>query len=114
LGQVGALTNGNQSDRSATLLSAQYTTGANTFFVTSGSVKENAANNQYTGNTTKFTGLGYNYALSKTTALVARYESLDDQARILPLTATTAYSSLQGTDSSTKRTRSMLGLHMAF
>lgn len=113
LGNVGSTT-GNQSDRSAQMFTVQYTSGANTVFATTGSVKENSSINNRNGQKSTFTGIGYNYALSKTTALVARYESLDDQAKVLDLTATTAYSSLQSPDSSTKRTRSMLGLHMAF
>jgi len=115
LGQVGALTNGNQSDRSAQFLNAQYTTGLHTVFVATGSVKENAANNANNGKTSKFTGMGYNYALSKTTSLVARYEQFDDQAQILPLTGTTAYASTQVTDTTNfKRVRSMLGINVNF
>lgn len=115
LGQVGASGAGNQSDRSATFLNAQYTTGAHTVFLSTGSVKENAAASTKNGMSSKFTGMGYNYALSKMTSLVARYEQFDDQANVLGLTGTTAYSSLQGVSTTDlKRVRSMLGINMNF
>jgi predicted porin len=115
LGQIGNLTTGNQSDRTATFLNAQYTTGKHTVFASNGSVKENATANKYNGNTSKFMGVGYNYALSKMTSLVARYEKFDDQARILPLTGTTAYTSTQGASTTDlNRVRSMIGINHNF
>jgi hypothetical protein len=78
-------------------------------------VKENATANKYNGNTSKFMGVGYNYALSKMTSLVARYEKFDDQARILPLTGTTAYTSTQGASTTDlNRVRSMIGINHNF
>jgi hypothetical protein len=66
--------------------------------------------------TSTFTGAGYNYALSKNTALVARWESFKDDIGIIgTLQASTAYTSTQGTTSTNNtRVRSMFGIHSAF
>jgi len=115
LGQIGNLTSGNQSDRSAQFLNVQYTSGVHTVFASTGSVKESAAASTKNGEKSTFTGVGYNYALSKMTALVARYETFDDKANVLGLTGTTAYTSTQGTTSTDyKRVRSMFGINHNF
>ena len=115
LGNLGSASTVNLSERSANFLNAQYTTGPHTVFVSTGGVKESAATSTKNGQKSSFMGLGYNYALSKTTSLVARYEEFDDKANVLGLTGTTAYSQTQGTDAANfKRVRSMLGLNMNF
>jgi len=117
LGKLGAASTSDFSNRSAQFLNLQYTTGAHTAFVSNGSVKEQASANTKNGKKSTFTGVGYNYALSKMTSLVARYEQFDDQANVLGtvLGSPNAYS--QTTAASTtdlKRVRSMLGINMNF
>ena len=115
LGHLGSASTDDLSNRSAHFLNAQYTTGAHTVFVSTGGVKENAATSTKNGQKSTFTGMGYNYALSKNTALVARYEQFDDKANVLGLTGTTAYSQTQGTDAANfKRVRTMFGLNMNY
>jgi len=60
--------------------------------------------------------MGYNYALSKNTALTARWESFTDDISIInTLQASTAYTSLQGkVATNTTRIRSGVGMHIAF
>ena len=114
LGALGSTSTSNVSDRSAQFLNVQYVTGPHTVFAATGNVKENAPST-LNGKKSTFTGLGYNYALSKMTSLVARYEQFDDQANVLGQTATTAYTSTQGTDSTNyKRVRSMFGINHNF
>ena len=117
LGALGALSTNNISNRAARYLNAQYTSGVHTVFASYGYVKENESTNTGSGKTSVFNGFGYNYALSKNTALVARYEQFDDKANVLTtvLGSPNAYSQTQGTDANTfKRVRSMFGIHAAF
>jgi len=116
LGAIGTAMTDNQSARNANFYNLQYTTGANTFFVSAGSVKETAALSSNNSKTSTFAGAGYNYALSKNTALVARWESFKDDIGIIgTLQASTAYTSTQGTTSTNNtRVRSMFGIHTAF
>jgi len=118
LGAITGTTFGNQSDRVASFYQVQYTTGANTLFVNTGSVKENATGILTTAQAQvgKFFGAGYNYALSKNTALVARYESFQDNVNILGgLNASKDYSQTTAiTAGNTTRIRSQIGMHVAF
>ena len=116
LGAVGASMTDNQSARTANFYNLQYTSGVSTVFAAMGTVKETAALSSANGKTSKFVGAGYNYALSKNTALTARWESFTDDIQIIAgLQASTAYTSLQNQVSSNNtRTRSQIGLHMAF
>jgi len=116
LGAVGAVMAGEQSARNANFYNLMYTTGANTFFVSAGTVKETATLATNNNRTSAFTGAGYNYALSKNTALVARWESFKDDINIIgALQASTAYTSTQGTAATNNtRVRSMFGIHSAF
>jgi len=91
------------TDRSTTTLGAQYVMGVNTFM---GSVQR--ANNSLLGTTSSLVGLGYEYALSKTAAVVARYERIADQAGFA---ATTGYASAAGNND---RTRMGVGLRVGF
>ena len=84
------------------LVSAKYVMGANTF----GAVVGTATNN-LNGLSSKFTGAGYDYALSKTTNLYARYERLADNA--VTVAAVTGF-----TESSTTRSRTAFGLRQQF
>jgi len=111
LGTLGSgVAGANQSDRKATVYNAQYTTGPHMAFASVGQVKENVGVSA--GINSKFFGFGYNYALSKNTALVARYESFQDDANVLGLKSgdVSAYTSTQGTTSDTKRIRSQFGI----
>jgi predicted porin len=117
LGSINGTTFGNQSDRVASLYQVMYTTGANTLFVNTGSVKENATGIISTAQAQvgKFFGAGYNYALSKNTALVARYESFQDNVNILGgLNASKDYAQTTAAAGNTTRIRSQVGMHMAF
>ena len=117
LGQIVGTTFGNQSDRVANFYQVQYTTGMHTAFLNAGQVKENATGIISTaqGQVGKWFGAGYNYALSKNTALVARYESFQDNVNILGgLNASKDYAQTTGVTGNTTRIRSQVGLHMAF
>jgi len=118
LGVLGsASTAGNQSDRVATYYNVQYTQGNHVMFASVGNVKENATSSTKVGLTSKFVGLGYNYALSKNTSLVARYESFQDDANVLGLVlgSPNAYTQTQGTVAAdNRRTRSMFGINTNF
>jgi hypothetical protein len=84
------------------VMSAKYVMGANTF----GAVVGTATNN-LNGLSSKFTGAGYDYALSKTTNLYARYERLADNA--VTVAAVTGF-----TETSTTRSRTAFGLRQQF
>jgi predicted porin len=120
LGQLGTATGaGNQSDRSAFYYQVTYTTGAHTAFASAGSVKEGALNNTKNTETSRFVGWGYNYALSKNTALVARYETFTDNANVLGNVLTTgpnAYSMMSPytTSGNVTRVRSQFGFIQNF
>jgi len=118
LGALGSgSTVGDVSSRKATTYNLQYTSGNNLLFVTAGYVRENATASAKAGFTGKFVGLGYNYALSKNTSLVARYESFQDDTNVLQLKSgdVSAYTQTQGTVAAdTKRIRSMVGINMNF
>ena len=116
LGSIGASMTGNQSERVATLYTLTYVTGVHTAFAAIGNVKENSATSTKQGYQSKFAGLGYNYALSKNTALTARWETFQDDIKIISsLQANTDYASLQNTNGTdNRRTRTGFGLHMAF
>jgi predicted porin len=91
------------TDRTTTTLAAQYVMGVNTFM---GSVQR--ANNSLAATTSSLLGLGYEYALSKTAALTARYERIADQAGFA---TTTGYNTVAGNND---RTRMGVGLRVGF
>ena len=93
---------GTSLDRTATTVSAAYTLGQNRFNVQVGGAKNNL-----TGLKTDLVSFGYDYDLSKTTSLYARYEQLKDKAGIIPAAAT-----IDGTG--TTRERTALGLRIGF
>jgi len=95
-------------DRKAFTLGGFYTMGATTLFVQYGENKENAAASTFVGLKTKMTGIGADYALSKTTKLYARYEDVKDAAGILTM------ASLVGNDGSRNRVRTALGVRYNF
>ena len=98
------------SDRTATQVNAIYTFGVNTIVLNAGQSKENnALKTLGGGKTSKFTSIGYKYALSKMTSLEAKYENLDDAAFI-----TTMPTQFGSTRTSNTRVRSTLGLNMNF
>ena len=92
-------------DTKFTSVSATYAIGATTLMAQVGELKADAGT--YAGKKSKLTGLGADYALSKRTALYARYESIDDKASVIA-----AASTIDG--SGTKRTRTAFGLRHNF
>jgi predicted porin len=95
----------NTTDNSYVALSGTYTMGATTLMAQVGSLKANAGANS--GKKSDLIGLGADYALSKRTAVYARYESIDDKAGVAANPAT-----LVGTND--KRTRTAIGVRHAF
>ena len=95
----------NSFNTSGTTVSATYTMGATTLMAQMGSVKSSAGATN--GKKSTLTGLGFDYALSKTTFVYGRYEAIDDKAALIAAAAT-----IDGTDS--KRTRTALGLRVGF
>jgi hypothetical protein len=96
------------STRTTNQASVIYTDGASTFGLNYGQTKEdNAARTTFGGQTSKFTGVNYKYALSKMTALEAKYENLDDAAGTVAAPG-------QFTRITNTRVRSTLGLNMNF
>ena len=91
------------TDRSTTTLAAQYVMGVNTFM---GSAQR--ANNSLLGTTSSLVGLGYEYALSKTAAITARYERIADQAGFASVAG---YNATAGNND---RTRMGVGLRVGF
>ena len=117
LGALGSANSLNQSDRQAMLLNVRYTNGVNTYFATYGTSKENAASST-NGLQSTMTAVGYNYAFSKQTSFVARYEHLNDNANILGTVigaGQNPYAMVQGTQTGNNtRNRSMIGLNYNF
>ena len=93
------------TDTSYTALTAQYTLGNTVLMASTGKLKQDAGSNA--GKESKLTAFGADYNLSKTTALYARYEKIDDQAGAIAAVAT-----IDGSDK--VRTRTALGLRVAF
>jgi len=118
LGALGSgSTVGDVSSRKATTYNLQYESGVHKMFTTLGYVKEGSTASAKNGITGKFVGLGYNYALSKNSSLVARYESFQDDTNVLALKSgdVSAYTQTQGTVAAdTKRIRTMVGLNVNF
>jgi len=93
------------ADRSTTTLAAQYVMGVNTFMASS-----QRANNSLAATTSSLLGLGYEYALSKTAAVTARYERIADQAGF----ANVAAAGYLATAGNNDRTRMGVGLRVGF
>ena len=96
----------NSTNTTFTSVSATYAIGATTLMAQVGELKADAGT--YAGKKSKLAGLGADYALSKRTALYARYESIDDKAGVVAITGFTAAT---GND---KRTRTAFGLRHSF
>ena len=103
-GDVGA----KAVDRSNYMTGVFYTTGASTFWSQYGSLTENAAGAK-NGKTTTMASVGFKYALSKMTAVEARYERADDQAGVIVMPG-----SLVMLNNDTVRTRSTVGVNLNF
>ncbi len=86
-------------------LSASYTMGATTLMAQVGQFESKAGANN--GKKSDLVGLGADYALSKRTALYARYEAIDDKAGVVANPGT-----LTGTND--KRTRTAIGVRHSF
>jgi len=89
-----------------------YAFGAHTVMGQAGEYKlvnsSSAASAAYVGQKSKLWSLGYDYALSKRTAVYARYESIDDKANAITKVATLDVTA------NDKRTRSAIGIRHAF
>jgi predicted porin len=97
---------GAATDTKYTTVSATYTMGATTLMAQAGSLKADAGANA--GKKSDILGLGADYALSKRTAVYARYESIDDKAGVVAITGFTAATG------NTTRTRTAVGVRHAF
>jgi predicted porin len=95
------------NDRSATSFSVKHVMGAHSFIATTGSLK--AKSGTYNGKKTTSMGLGYDYALSKTSNLYVRHESIKDDAVVL--TQPTQLTAVTGNND---RTRTAIGLKVGF
>jgi predicted porin len=102
---TGAASVATTVDTSYTAFSATYTMGNTVLMASTGSLKADAGTNA--GKKSTITGLGADYNLSKTAALYARYETINDKAVVIAAAGT-----IDGTD--TKRTRTALGLRVTF
>jgi predicted porin len=98
-------TSNNSDKTSYASVSAAYTMGATTLMAQFGELKDKQGANS--GLKSKLSALGADYALSKRTAVYARYESIDDKAGVAANPAT-----LVGTNST--RTRTAVGVRHAF
>jgi len=100
-----------QRDTTAFNIAAKYIMGVNTFMVNMGRLSgATAAANIGTSTSASLLGLGYEYALAKNAALVARYERIADTTA-LGVAATTGYNVVAG---NTDRTRMGVGLRYNF
>jgi predicted porin len=100
-----------QRDTTGMNVAAKYVMGTNTFMANIGRVGGYiGAANFGTANGASLVGLGYEYALSKTTAVTARYERVSDNAT-LGAAAVTGYTAVAGNND---RTRMGVGLRMSF
>ncbi len=99
----------NVLDRQTVTVAAQYVAGVHTM---AGSYQRASNNLTITAPATtsgsSLIGLGYEYALSKTTALTARYERIGDGANLVAITPFTAQ------NGATDRTRMGVGLRVGF
>ena len=103
-----ATVNGNRVNQ----LSVKHTIGNHVLMATTGTASNDAA---YAATTnygkTSLTGLGYDYNLSKTSALYVRYDSITDKGGLLTKVATVDGSAGANGD---KRTRTAIGLRVGF
>jgi hypothetical protein len=101
-------TTDNSKARTLTTVSATYTMGQNVFMLQSGSAKNDLTTGTGAGLKSTISSLGYDYNLSKMTAVYARYENINDNGVLLAANS-------QGIDGTgTKRTRTAFGLRMGF
>lgn len=94
------------SDRNFASVAATYTMGANAFHILYGAGKRNR---DATDSTTTMASLGYDYNLSRRTALYGRYESIKDEAGFVAIPAT-----IPATAGETLRTRASVGIRHNF
>jgi len=100
-----------QRDTTAFNIAAKYIMGVNTFMVNMGRLSgATTAATIGTSTSASLLGLGYEYALAKNAALVARYERIADTTA-LGVAATTGYNVVAG---NTDRTRMGVGLRYNF
>ncbi|MGV1043831.1 porin [Limnohabitans sp.] len=104
LNQTVKNSNAATTDTTYTSVSAAYTMGATTVMAQAGTFKNNNTNLK-----SDLVGLGADYALSKRTALYARYESINDKANAVANPTTVI-----GTVGETTRTRTALGVRHTF
>jgi predicted porin len=99
---------GTTLDRKASSYSVAYTMGQHVFTASTGSATNNIAGASNTGKS-KLSAVGYDYNLSKMTAVYARYESIKDEGGII--TANTQQDAVTGEKT---RTRTAVGLRIGF
>ncbi len=100
-------------DRTSTFLGAKYVTGAHAFMAQYGQAKLDASNQaaaaaQVEGKTSKVTGIGYDYSLSKRTTAYVRAESIKDDAGMVAPRSTIDVSG------NTKISRTAIGVRHTF
>ncbi len=104
----------NKLNRSTSIVGVKYVTGAHTFSAQSGSAKLKSSGQTSTatfaveGEKSTVTGLGYDYALGKTTSVYFRSESINDKAGLVAARATIDVAG------QTKITRQAFGLRHSF
>jgi len=94
-------------NRNFTLLTGQYTTGAHSVSLGMGSGTDNGTSRTNSGES-KLTSVAYDYALSKTTALYVRNESIKDDGNWV------ANAAVVGTAVNNTRVRTAFGMRMGF
>jgi predicted porin len=109
LNKAAPFSGANNVDRQTVTVAAQYVAGVHTMM---GSYQRASNNLTITAPATtsgsSLIGLGYEYALSKTAALTARYERIGDGANLVAITPFTAQ------NGATDRTRMGVGLRVGF
>jgi predicted porin len=95
-------------DRTASSYSVAYTMGQHVFTASTGSASNNIVGASNTGKS-KLSAVGYDYNLSKMTAVYARYESIKDEGGII-----TANSQQDAVTGEKTRTRTAVGLRIGF
>ncbi len=106
-------------DVKLTMLSAAYQMGVHRFMVGTGTASDSGSSNNATGNgkglDTKITSLGYDYALSKTVALYARHENINDKGSVVPAIGASGANTFTTAETRNgNRTTTAIGLRVNF
>jgi hypothetical protein len=112
--KVGAVASASDSTRSALTFGGKYVMGANTFMATMGRVSESNALSAANGKAAKNLGLGYEYALAKTTSFVARYDRTTDDIGFAGMAAANLGGGATVTAGDNDRSRLAVGIRTSF